>query len=95
MKKVVLLIVFSCCIGSIFAQLQEKLGVKSFIGAAASQNDTLNLQLTQTRNGVSGTFTIKRVGIQVGMPYMGVNNVPQTNNPTQYYLNKYTTFYVV
>ncbi len=86
MKKVVLLIIFSCSIGSIFAQFQEKLGVKTVIGAAASQKDNLNLQLTQTRNGVSGTFTIKSVGIQVGLPYMGVNNVPQTNNPTQYYL---------
>ena len=86
MKKVVLLIIFSCSIGSIFAQVQEKLGVKTVIGAAASQKDNLNLQLTQTRNGVSGTFTIKSVGIQVGLPYMGVKNVPQTNNPTQYYL---------
>ncbi|MEN9977178.1 MAG: hypothetical protein RIR36_1338, partial [Bacteroidota bacterium] len=86
MKKVVLLIIFSCSLGSIFAQLQEKLGVKTVIGAAASQKDNLNLQLTQTRNGVSGTFTIKSVGIQVGLPYMGVKNVPQTNNPTQDYL---------
>jgi len=86
MKKVVLLIMFSCSLGSIFAQSVYPVGVKTFIGAAASQNDNLNLQLTQTRNGVSGTFTIRSVGIQVGMPYMGVIDVPQTNNPTQYYL---------
>ncbi|OYZ01215.1 MAG: hypothetical protein B7Y37_07960 [Sphingobacteriia bacterium 28-36-52] len=86
MKKAVLLIIFSFSIGILFAQLQENLGVKTVIGAAASQKDNLNLQLTQTRNGVIGTFTIKSVGIQVGLPYMGVRNVPQTNNPTQYYL---------
>jgi len=85
MKKVVLLTIFSISVSSLFAQLQEKLGIKSVIGASSVQKDNLNLQLTQTRNGVNGTFTIKSVGVQVGLPYMGVTNVPQTNNPTQYY----------
>ena len=85
MKKVVLLTIFSISVSSLFAQLQEKLGVKSVIGASAVQKDNLNLQLTQTRNGVNGTFTIKSVGVQVGLPYMGVTNAPQGNNPTQYY----------
>lgn len=85
MKKVVLFTVFLLGIGSLHAQLQEKLGVKSVIGASASQRDNLNYQLTQTRNGVNGTFTIKSVGVQVGLPYMGVTNVPQTNNPSQNY----------
>lgn len=84
MKKVVLLILFLLSVGSSFAQLQERIGVKSVIGAAASQNN-VNLQLTQTRGGVNGTFTIKSVGIQVGLPYMGVINVPQNNNPSQNY----------
>lgn len=85
MKKVVLFAAFLLSIGSVFAQVQEKLGVKSVIGAAASNRDNLNLQLTQTRNGVNGTFRINSVGIQVGLPYMGVTNVPQSNNPTQNY----------
>jgi len=85
MKKVVLLTIFSISVSSLFAQLQEKLGVKSVIGASAVQKDNLNLQLTQTRNGVNGTFTIKSVGVQVGLPYMGVINAPQGNNSTQYY----------
>ncbi len=85
MKKVVLFAAFLLSVGSLFAQLQEKIGVKSVIGASAVQKDNLNLQLTQTRNGVNGTFTIKSVGVQVGLPYMGITNVPQNNNPTQYY----------
>jgi hypothetical protein len=85
MKKVVLLILFLLSVGSLFAQLQERIGVKSVIGAAASQKDNLNLRLTQTRNGLNGTFTIKSVSMQVGLPYMGVTNVTQTNNPSQYY----------
>jgi len=85
MKKVVLFAAFLLSIGSVFAQVQEKLGVKSVIGAAASNRDNLNLQLTQTRNGVNGTFRINSVGIQVGLPYMGVTNVPQSNNPSQNY----------
>lgn len=84
MKKVVLFAALLLSVGSVFAQLQERIGVKSVIGASASQNPNLNLQLTQTRNGVNGTFTIKSVGVQVGLPYMGVTNVPQSNNPTQY-----------
>ena len=85
MKKVVLFSAFLLSVGSLFAQLQERLGVKSVIGASAVQKDNLNYQLTQTRNGVNGTFTIKSVGVQVGLPYMGVTNVTQTNNPSQNY----------
>jgi hypothetical protein len=85
MKKVVLFIIFSIGLSSVFAQLQEKLGVKTVIGASAVQKDNLNLQLTQTRNGVNGTFKINSVGVQVGLPYMGIIDVPQTNNPSQYY----------
>jgi Concanavalin A-like lectin/glucanases superfamily/Secretion system C-terminal sorting domain len=85
MKKVVLLVLFLLSVSYSFAQLQERLGVKSVIGASAAQKENLNLQLTQTRNGVNGTFKINSVGVQVGLPYMGVTNVPQTNNPSQYY----------
>jgi hypothetical protein len=84
MKKVVLFTAFLLSVSSLFAQTQERIGVKSVIGASAHQRD-VNLQLTQTRNGVNGTFTIKSVGIQVGLPYMGVIDVPQTNNPSQNY----------
>lgn len=85
MKKVVLLILSLLSVGASVAQVQERTGVKSVIGAAASYNDNLGLQLTQTRNGVSGTFTIKSVGLQVGLPYMGITDVAQTNNPSQNY----------
>ena len=86
MKKVVLLVLFLLGVSSSYAQFQERIGVKSVIGAAASHRDNLGLQLTQTINGASGTFTIKSVGIQVGLPYMGVTNVPQNNNPSQNYI---------
>lgn len=85
MKKVVLFTAFLLSVSSLFAQTQERIGVKSVIGASASTRDNLNLQLTQTRNGVNGTFTIKSVGIQVGLPYMGITDASQTNNPTQNY----------
>jgi hypothetical protein len=85
MKKVVLLVLFLLSVGSSFAQLQERVGVKSVIGASAAQKDNLNLQLTQPRNGVNGSFKINSVGIQVGLPYMGIIDVPQTNNPSQNY----------
>lgn len=84
MKKVVLFALLLLSVGASFAQ-QERIGVKSVIGAAASNKNNLNLQLTQTTNGISRTFTINSVGIQVGLPYMGVTNVPQTNNPSQNY----------
>ena len=84
MKKVVLLVLFLLSVGASVAQVQEKIGIKSVIGAAASEN-SVNLQLTQTRNGVSGTFTIKSVGILVGLPYMGITDVAETNNPSQNY----------
>ena len=71
MKKFVLLTILSLSVGTLFAQLQEKLGVKTVIGASAVQKDNLNLILTQTRSGVSGTFQIKSTGVQVGLPYMG------------------------
>ncbi|RTZ01666.1 T9SS type A sorting domain-containing protein [Flavobacterium sp. RSP49] len=64
---------------------QEKKGVTSVISAAASQKENLNLTLTQKVNGVNKTFTIQKVGLQVGLPYMGVTDKPYTNNPTQYY----------
>jgi len=86
MKKVVLLALFLLCIGASFAQVQERIGVKSVIGAAASRTENLNLQFTQPRNGVNGSFTLKSVGIQVGLPYMGVTDVPQTNNHSQNYV---------
>ena len=85
MKKVVLLVLFLLSVGSSFAQLQERIGVKSVIGAAASHRDNLNLQFTQPRNEVNGTFTLKSIGLQVGLPYMGVINVPQNNNHSQNY----------
>ena len=85
MKKIVLLSIFSISVSTLFAQLQEKLGVKTVIGASAVQKDNLNLVLTQTRSGVSGTFQIKSTGVQVGLPYMGIIDVPQTNNPSQNY----------
>jgi hypothetical protein len=85
MKKVVLFAAFLLSVGSVFAQFQERNGVKSFIGAA-SHDTTLNYQLTQARNGVNGTFTIGSVSLQVGLPYMGITNVPQDNsNATQYF----------
>lgn len=64
---------------------QEQKGVATVIGAAASQKDNLNRTLTQTVNGVNKTFTIQHVGIQVGMPYMGVINAPHGLTPSQNY----------
>jgi hypothetical protein len=51
---------------------QQKLGVKSVIGAYASKKDNLGLNLTKPVNGVSTNFTISSVSMQVGMPYMGL-----------------------
>ncbi|RZK74726.1 MAG: carboxypeptidase regulatory-like domain-containing protein [Pedobacter sp.] len=59
----------------------------TFIGSASSQSDNLGRTITTPVNGVNKTITIKSVGIQVGMPYMGVKDAPFTNNPTQYYRN--------
>ncbi len=73
--------VLSC--STLFAQEQK--GVATVIGAAASEKDNLGLTLTQSVNGESKTFTIQRVSLQVGMPYMGVIDAPHTNNPAQYY----------
>ncbi|MNK06805.1 hypothetical protein D3C87_247070 [compost metagenome] len=80
---VLCLIVLSC--NTLLAQEQK--GVATFIGSASSQKDNLGLTLTTPVNGVNKTITIKSVGIQVGMPYMGVKDAPFTNNPTQYYRN--------
>ena len=53
---------------------QEKSGVKSVIGAASSRKDNLIVaSSTQLVNGVSTTFTISSVSINVGMPYMGLS----------------------
>ncbi|EIA09131.1 LamG domain-containing protein [Flavobacterium frigoris] len=64
---------------------QEQKGVATVIGAAASAKENLNHTLTQKVNGVNKTFTIQKVSLQVGMPYMGVTDKPYTNNPTQNY----------
>ncbi|SDX72735.1 LamG-like jellyroll fold domain-containing protein [Flavobacterium degerlachei] len=64
---------------------QEQKGVATVIGAAASAKENLNRTLTQKVNGVNKTFTIQKVSLQVGMPYMGVTDKPFTNNPTQNY----------
>ena len=86
MKKVVLLVLFLLSFCASFAQVQERTGVKSVTSAGAYYNNNINLQFTQPRNGVNGSFTLKSVGIQVGLPYMGVTDVPQTNNPSQNYI---------
>jgi len=86
MKKVVLLTILSISVGSLFAQLQEKLGVKTVVAASSVQYNNLNLNLTQTRNGVNGTFKINSVSVIVGTPYRGVTDAPQTNNPSQNYM---------
>jgi hypothetical protein len=66
---------------------QEKSGVKSVIGAAASKKDNLNLTLTKPVNGVSKTFTISSVSMQVGMPYMGLTKgVTASAASTQNYI---------
>ena len=64
---------------------QEQKGVATVIGAAASEKENLNHTLTQKVNGLNKTFTIQKVSLQVGMPYMGVTDKPFTNNPTQNY----------
>ena len=84
MKKYILvwsLILLSC--GVLIAQEQK--GVATVIGAASSNKENLNQTITGTVNGVSKTFTIQKVGISVGLPYMGVINAPHAANPTQNY----------
>jgi hypothetical protein len=67
--------------GSLFAQQK---GVATVIGAAASQKENLNHTLNQSVNGVNKTFTIQKVGIQVGMPYLGlISPSGFTSNYTQ------------
>lgn len=61
---------------------QERLGVATVIGAAASTNN-LNPGIGLTVNGVARTLT--KVSLQVGLPYMGIIDAPYTNNPSQYY----------
>lgn len=80
---VLCLIVLSC--STLLAQEQK--GVATVIGAASSQKDNLGRTITTPVNGANKTITIQSVGIQVGMPYMGVKDAPYTNNPTQYYRN--------
>jgi hypothetical protein len=84
MKKYIILL---CLILVSFSNLfgQEQKGVATVIGAAASQKENLNLTLTQAVNGVNKTFTIQSVGLQVGMPFMGVINAPHGSNPAQNY----------
>ncbi len=100
MKNYIILFCLLLSYSTLFAQEQK--GVATVVGAAASEKDNLNLTLTQTVNGVNKTFTIQKVSIQVGMPYMGVTDKPYTNNPTQNYTKdlgfpwgiryRYTTF---
>lgn len=82
---------------------QEKSGVKSVISAAASKKDNLGQTLTTPVNGVSKTFTISSVSMQVGMPYMGLTQGATLSAPsTQNYIKdlgfpwgiryRYTTF---
>ncbi len=78
---VLCLVLLSC--NSLIAQ--EKTGVKSVISSAASQKDKLGLILTTKVSGVSKTFTVGSVGLQVGLPYMGVIDPQFTNTPSQYY----------
>lgn len=70
MKHILVLCLVLFSYGALIAQ--EKLGVKSVISAAASKKDNLRLLLTKPVNGVSTTFTIASVSMQVGMPYMGL-----------------------
>ena len=84
MKKYILVLcvtVLSC--STLFAQEQK--GVATVIGAAASEKDNLGLTLTQKVNGENKTFTIQKVSVLVGLPYLGVIDAPHTNNPTQNY----------
>ncbi|MFC5285150.1 LamG-like jellyroll fold domain-containing protein [Pedobacter alpinus] len=64
---------------------QEQKGVATVIGAAASQKDNLNHTLTTPIKGVNKSITIQHVGVQVGMPYMGVINAPHGLTPSQNY----------
>jgi hypothetical protein len=82
-KYIILLCLILVSFSNLFAQEQK--GVATVIGAAASQKENLNLTLTQAVNGVNKTFTIQSVGLQVGMPFMGVINAPHGSNPTQNY----------
>lgn len=96
-----LFFLFFCCSSILFAQ--EKSGVKSVIGSASSKKDNLGLNLTKPVNGVSTNFTISSVGMQVGMPYMGLTKgVSSSTASTQNYIKdlgfpwgiryRYTTF---
>lgn len=92
---------FFSCSSSLFAQ--EKSGVRSVLGAAASKKDNLGQTLTKPVNGVNRTFTISSVSMQVGMPYMGLTKgVTTLDASTQNYTKdlgfpwgiryRYTTF---
>ena len=102
MKNIlVLCLLFLGCYSTLIAQ--EKSGVKTVIGAAASKKDNLGLTLTKPVSGVSTTFTIASVSMQVGMPYMGLTKGANTAEAsTQNYIKdlgfpwgiryRYTTF---
>ena len=70
MKHIIVLCLILFSYGTLIAQ--EKSGVKSAIGAAASKKDNLGLTLYRLVNGVSTPYTISSVSMQVGMPYMGL-----------------------
>ncbi len=86
MKHILVLCLVLFSFSTLIAQVvPEKTGVKSVISAVASQKDRLGLTLTRNVSGVSKTFTIGSVSLQVGLPYMGVIDKPFANSPSQYY----------
>lgn len=70
MKYILVLCLVLFSYGTLIAQ--EKSGVKSVIGAAASKKDNLGVTVYKLVNGVSTPYTISSVSMQVGMPYMGL-----------------------
>lgn len=83
MKNYIVLLCLMACCSTLLAQEQK--GVATVIGAASAQKDNLNHTLTQKVNGVNKTFTIQHVGLQIGMPYMGVIDAPHNNVVSQNY----------
>lgn len=65
-----------------FAQ-EESSGVKSAIGASASNKSGLAHNITTSVNGQSKSVTINSVSVQAGMPYMGVIDAPFSNSPDE------------
>lgn len=68
--KIALFFLFFCCYSTLLSQ--EKSGVKSVIGAAASKKDNLGLTVYKLVNGVNTPVIISSVSMQVGVPYMGL-----------------------